>query len=155
MRSVIEREVFILQLHRTTDTLGLFFTRLFSLVSRIKKMDGGTYNRIPIVIDLSCQFKMHSTKNSILFFMDFHASSNFGNDVYKMSSFEGRVMDRGFGAKKKKSLVAKICVSRKKVLLLTCHAWHHTARPLDDRSSTRHQCALARIDRLWRHRIAR
>lgn len=65
-------------------------------------MDGGTYNRIPIVIDLSCQFKMHSTKNSFLFFMDFHASSNFGNDVYKMSSFEGRVMDRGFGAIKKK-----------------------------------------------------
>lgn len=41
MRSVIEREVFILQLHRTADTLGLFFTRLFSLVSRIKKNGWG------------------------------------------------------------------------------------------------------------------
>lgn len=99
MGSVIEREVLVLQLHRTTNTLCLFFNlflALFALAQKASKK--GTYNRIPIVIHLSCQFKMHSTKNRLFFFMDFHASSNFGNDVYKMSSFEGRVMHRGFGA---------------------------------------------------------
>lgn len=57
---------------------------------------GGTYNGIPIVIDLSCQFKVHSTKNGSFLSMDFHASSNLGNDVHKMSRFECRIMDGRF-----------------------------------------------------------
>lgn len=154
MGSVIEREVLVLQLHRTTNTLCLFCCfNPFS--SRTKSIKGRTYNRIPIVIHLSCQFKMHSTKNRLFFFMDFHASSNLGNDVYKMSSFEGRVVHRGFGATRFLKKGSKSAFSRRLCVLLTCHAWHHTATPLDDPFSTRHQYAWARTDRLWRHRIAR
>lgn len=98
---------------------------------------GGTYNGIPIVIDLSCQFKVHSTKNGSFLSMDFHASSNLGNDVHKMSRFECRIMDGRFSTTILiffffyKSQLSNSRVGGESILmlLLTCHAMDQNPNP--------------------------
>lgn len=74
--SVVERKVFVLQLHRATDTLGL----------KSAPLSSSTYDRVAVLVDFTGKLEVDTTKNGAELAVDRHRASNLMDDVREETS---------------------------------------------------------------------
>lgn len=80
VRSVVERQVLVFQLHRSSDALGL------PSVTFRSRQD--THHRVAVLVDFACQLEVYSTQDRLLLAVDLERAGDLLDDVGKVTGLE-------------------------------------------------------------------